>query len=248
MDTTHVYSCKADKYARYRWRYAPQAIQTILDVAGVTKVSCVADIGAGTGILTLEFAGCVGCIFAVEPNPEMRAVAVRELEPYPSCRVLDGRAEATTLADCSVDLITVAQAIHWFEPQATRQEFLRILKPGGWLALLRNYGTDAQLGQALQQVYPTETDTAASMVGQSTPRSFYYGGEPYLKQDFPFTSRLGWEEFIGSLSTASYAPDEESPLYEEFERRARSVFDHFSANGAIEMHGVTELYLGQVTG
>jgi hypothetical protein len=46
------YSSKAEKYAKYRWGYAAQAIQTIFDVTGISSQSCVADIGAGTGILT----------------------------------------------------------------------------------------------------------------------------------------------------------------------------------------------------
>ena len=48
MDSTHVFSTKAEKYARYRWSYAPEAIQTIFDVTGITDASVVADIGAGT--------------------------------------------------------------------------------------------------------------------------------------------------------------------------------------------------------
>ena len=52
MDATDVFARKAQKYARYRWDYAPQAIETILDVTGVSTESSVADIGAGTGILT----------------------------------------------------------------------------------------------------------------------------------------------------------------------------------------------------
>ena len=74
--------------------------------------------------------------------------------------MVDGRAEGTTLADGSVDLVTVAQAIHWFDPVAARQEFHRILKPGGWLAICRNEGTDPALGQALSEIYPPERDTA----------------------------------------------------------------------------------------
>jgi predicted RNA methylase len=52
MDPTEVFSSKAQKYARYRWDYAPQAIQTLFSVTQVSRESVVADIGAGTGILT----------------------------------------------------------------------------------------------------------------------------------------------------------------------------------------------------
>ncbi len=246
MNTTQVYSSKAEKYARYRWSYAPEAIQTILDVTGITAESVVADIGAGTGILTQEFVGQVKRIFAVEPNPEMRAIATRKLAQYPSCQVVDGRSEATTLADNSIDLITAAQAIHWFDPQAAKKEFHRILKPAGWLAICRNYGTDHELGEALQDVYPVETDTETLMIGKSQPRSFYFEDGEYRRQEYPFKIQVTWEEFFGGVSTASFAPDEGSLLYAEFENGVRKVFDRFSSEGLILQQGVTELYLGQI--
>ena len=248
MDSTHVFSTKAEKYARYRWSYAPEAIQTIFDVTGITDASVVADIGAGTGILTREFIGRVKHIFAVEPNPEMRAIAAREFAQYPSCQVVDGRSEATTLADNSIDLITAAQAIHWFAPQAAKKEFHRILKPAGWLAICRNYGTNHELGEALQDVFPVETDTETLMIGKSQPRSFYFGDGEYRRQEYPFKTQVSWEEFFGGLSTASFAPDEDNLLYAEFENGARKVFDRFSSDGLILQHGVTELYLGPIFG
>jgi ubiquinone/menaquinone biosynthesis C-methylase UbiE len=248
MDVTDLFTKKAGKYAKYRWDYAPQAIHTIFDVTGITSESSVADIGAGTGILTRAFAGKVRRVYAVEPNPEMRAMAIKELGGYPSCVIVDGRAEATTLADRSIDLIAAAQSIHWFEPQFAKKEFYRILKPGGWIAICRNYGTDREVSAALEAIYPAENDTEALMVGKKQPRSFYFSGNDYLKQDFPFTTQVTWVVFIGSLSTASYAPDEDSPSYTSFERGARKVFDRFSTGGLLELHGVTELYLGRIPG
>jgi SAM-dependent methyltransferase len=247
MDIIDVFSSKAERYAQYRWGYAPESVQAIFDQTGITEESCIADIGAGTGILTREFIGKVRLIFAVEPNPEMRAIAVRDLERYPSCQVINGRAEATTLANHSVDLITAAQAVHWFEPAAAKREFYRILKPRGWLAICRNYGTDRELGEALQGIYPDQTDTETLMVGKDQPRSFYFRGDDYSKAEFPFNSQLTWAAFLGSLSTASSAPEEDSALYPQFERKARHVFERFSTDGQLEVSGMTELYLGQIT-
>lgn len=242
----NIFSSKAEIYAKYRWRYAPEAIQAIFDHTQVAQASVVVDIGAGTGILTREFIGKVKQIFAVEPNPEMRSIAARELGQFPTCRVIDGRAEETTLQSHTVDLITAAQSVHWFEPHSARREFYRILKPEGWLAFCRNYGTNRDLGEALLNVYPSENDTESLMVGKHQPRSFYYGGGKYLKMDFPFEIKLTWDAFLGSLSSASFAPDEGSSLYVQFERDARSVFDAFNIDHQIDMQGVTELYLGQI--
>jgi SAM-dependent methyltransferase len=248
MDPIDVFSSKAENYARYRWGYAPEAIQIIFDQTGITEESCVADIGAGTGILTQEFVGKVGIIYAVEPNPDMRGIVARNLSQCQSCQIINGRAEATTLDSHSVDLITAAQSVHWFEPEATRVEFSRILKPGGWLAICRNYGADPVLGDALQGIFPVENDTESLMVGRRVPRSFYFGDNDYIKMDFPFNAWLTWEEFFGSLATASFAPDEDSLLYAQFECSAKEVFDRFSIDGQIESNGITELYLGRVIG
>ncbi len=211
--------------------------------------SVVADIGAGTGILTQHFIDKVCLVYAVEPDAGMRRLAEETLGKYPSCRVVPGRAEATTLPDNSVDLITVAQAIHWFDPQPTRSEFLRILKPDGWLALLRNYTKHNDLNAAIDAILTPEHGVEKS---RTAPTShlyqvhFYYGGGHFHRSAFPFTLCETWEVFLGALISASYAPDEDHPLYPRFERGARDVFARFSSEGEITIHGETELYLGQI--
>jgi SAM-dependent methyltransferase len=244
-----VYSTKAHKYAQYRWDYAPQAIRAILDVTQLARESTIADIGAGTGILTRHLAGKVTCVYAVEPNPEMRRMAQVELQQYSSVKVLDGRAEATALPGGSIDLIVVAQAIHWFDPQPTRREFRRILKPDGWLALLRNYGTDEALGQELAALSVSENGVQArpgARPPERKPVSYYYGDADFERRVYPFTLQEPWEAFIGSLCSASYMPDEDHPLYPNLERAARRVFDRLSSDGVLAVHGATELYLGQI--
>jgi len=144
----------------------------------------------------------------------------------------------------------VAQAIHWFEPEPTKAELRRILKPGGWLAVLRNYGADDKLSEAMSQVLTPENGAASSREIKSPagqPMSFYYGHNDFLKFHFPFTLPTSWESFIGSWGSASTAPDEDHPLYNNFEQAARRVFDRFSVGGLLAGHGVTELFLGQIS-
>lgn len=246
MEPTCVFSRKAEKYAKYRWDYAPQAIQAIYGVTQISLQSSVVDIGAGTGLLTKHFIGKVKQVWAVEPNAEMRKIAIEMLGSQPSCHIIAGRAEATTLPDCSVDLISVGQAFNWFDPAPTRSEFVRILKPGGWLAAVRNHGTDQELGDELEKIYPEETDTLALMRGRGTPLSFYFGGEDYIKQTYPFAIEETWEVFMGALASASYAPDEESPLYPDFERSAREIYNRFSIGGLLVSRAVTEVCLGHI--
>jgi ubiquinone/menaquinone biosynthesis C-methylase UbiE len=156
MDTKKVYSTKAEKYARYRWDYAPRAIETIRELTKISSASTLADLGAGTGILTRHFVNQAGRVYAIEPNVEMRQILARDMQMFPSVCVLGAAAEDTTLPDHSVDVITVAQAIHWFDPEPARREMLRVLKKDGWLVLIRNYGTDKEKGEALGSLMTEE--------------------------------------------------------------------------------------------
>jgi hypothetical protein len=144
-------------------------------------------------------------------------------------------------------LITVGEAFNWFDPQPTRTEFQRILKPTGWLAKLRNYGTDLEVGGALEKIYPKETDTGGSMPGRGIPVGFYFGNNNYETKVYEFSSEENWENFFGAISSASFAPDEDHPSFAGFAQAAKVVFDQFSRDGVISFHGRTELCLGHMS-
>ncbi len=249
METKRVYSPKAEQYAKYRWNYTLEAITMIVETTGISPESSIADIGSGTGILSQHFVERVKQVFAVELNPEMRYQAERVLSHYPAFHSIDGCAEATTLPTHSSDLLTVAQAIHWFEPEPTKQEFLRILKPDGWLAILRNDSTDDEIGDAMQEIF-TEDYGAISPQHMVRPEgkllSFYYPHDQFQTSTYEFTNTRTWDAFLGSTLSISYAPGEDHPKYPKFEQALRHVFDRFSHDGCLTTHGVTELHVGQM--
>lgn len=253
MSTHQVYASKAEKYARYRWDYPAEAVEAIFSTAQVTSRSIVADIGAGTGILTRHFAGRVQQVYAIEPNLEMRREAARRLPVGSGCAVLGGSAEAIPLPDHSVDLIIVAQAIHWCNPEPTRREFLRVLKPGGWLALISNHPVERAAGDNfpdnLNRICTLENGVnpaKGSPPEFKRPSDFYFGGSHYQSFNYSFDYQQDWESFIGSLCSASYMPDEDHPAYPRFEKAARELFDRFSLNGKLPGSGVTSLQIGQI--
>jgi SAM-dependent methyltransferase len=179
----------------------------------------------------------------------MRRFARETLATCPACAVLDGRAELLPLSDRSVDLVVVGQAIHWFDPEPARAEFRRVCKPEGWLALLRNYGTNEALGCAMAGLMVVENGVDAGHAVQrpgGRPPGFYFRGEGPVVRTFPFVFREPWEAFLGSLLSASFTPGADHPLYPRFERAARKVFERFSEEGLLEVRGETELYIGHV--
>ncbi len=131
FDPTRRFRGRAELYARHRPGYPGEVVTLLEDECGLRAGSVVADLGSGTGILAamLLARGCR--VFGVEPNADMRAEGARALAAQEGFVSVDGRAEATTLPDASVDLVTAAQAFHWFDRPRARAEFARILKPGG---------------------------------------------------------------------------------------------------------------------
>jgi ubiquinone/menaquinone biosynthesis C-methylase UbiE len=248
MNATHrVYSSKAEKYACYRWDYAVEAIQALKEITRVKQDTVIADIGAGTGILTRHFAGRYREVFAIEPNPEMRALAQQQLGGLPGCRVIAAAAEALPLAGHSVGLLTAGQALHWFQPEPARREFRRVLKPGGWLAFLNNRSSDRALGAALAELYTAENGAGSGQVeppGLHTPMAYYLA--EMQEFSFSFSQSQDWEIFLGGLLSASYMPAEDHPAYPNLERAARTVFERFSRGGRLETSGVTDLWVGKI--
>ena len=98
----------------------------------------VADVGAGTGKLTLdlESLGCVG--FAVEPNDAMRAEGIKAFEGRDTFSWSKGSAEQTGLPDNSVDWVLMGSSFHWADTAVALKEFHRILKPGGFFTAIWN--------------------------------------------------------------------------------------------------------------
>ena len=242
-----LYTSKAEYYAKYRWDYSQAAIAVILDVAGVSSQTVMADIGAGTGMLAKHFVDRVKMVHAVEPELEMRALAEKAFSGISTCQVLDASAEDTTLPSASVDLITVGQAIHWFDPAAARKEFLRILKPSGWLAVLRNHGTDVRYEQEVGTLFEKFSKPEPSRFVSRPSMSFYYGNDDFQKMLFPFDFSLTWEQFLGALLSSAWIPDEDDPRFDEFKSAAQEVFDSLRHTGVLTSSGETELFLGRVS-
>lgn len=218
------FSQKAEDYAAHRPPYAAAAFVVLRQIAGLTSSSVVADIGAGTGNVTRHLLGHVQRVFAIEPEAAMRRHVEDMMRPHPRSIALAGTAEATTLPDQSVDLITVGQAIHWFDRKLAPMEFDRILRPEGWLALIWNQFQDG-----------TVPDLADLFAGDSCQR-FH----------FPLTMRENWTQFIGGLRSSAFHPNPGDENYPRFEKEQREVFDQSAVNGLITIAFTTELAVGRL--
>jgi SAM-dependent methyltransferase len=137
------FAVSAEAYELGRPGYPPAALAPLRLAPGVV----VLDLAAGSGKLTRPLAESGATLIAVEPVAEMRARLPAGVE------ALDGTAEQIPLADGAVDLVTVAQAFHWFDGDAALAEIHRVLRPGGRLALLWNRRVeDAPVNAAIDEL------------------------------------------------------------------------------------------------
>ncbi len=122
-------------YEAGRPGYPPQAVAVLAEELGVGPGRRVCDLAAGTGKLTRLLVDTGAEVVAVEPVAGMRRTLA---ETVAGVTALDGTAEAIPLADDSVEVVTVAQAFHWFDADRAMAEIRRVLVPSGGLAVFFN--------------------------------------------------------------------------------------------------------------
>jgi SAM-dependent methyltransferase len=204
-------------------------------------------------------------VIGVEPNAEMRAAGDEFLAEYTNFSSVDGSSEVTTLASTSVDFITVAQAFHWFEPEATRREFARILMPGGWVVVMWNdrrigetsfgrayedllvrYGMDYK---AVREAYPEAAQMRDFLADPREEKAV--AGLPHSKENFrrvelPNFQEFDFEGLAGRLRSSSYAPREGHAKYEPMMDALRKLFDANQKFGRVRMEYTTQIYFGRL--
>ncbi|MDT7540630.1 MAG: hypothetical protein QOE33_534 [Acidobacteriota bacterium] len=250
IKTSSRFNDRVENYAAYRPDYPAGMINFLRDGLGATCGASVADVGSGTGILSelLLEAGCA--VVAIEPNDAMRAFAESRLKSYPNFRSVKGTAEATMLESASIDLVTAAQAFHWFDATRASAEFRRILKPNGSVALLWNMRrTDATpfLRDYEQLLREFGTDYAQVNCEQVSDERIagFFGGE-FGARSFDNFQSVDFASLRGRLLSSSYVPLEGHPSYEPMLARLRQLFDEHQQGGCVEIEYDAKVYYGRL--
>lgn len=240
---------KSQLYVAARPTYPEACLKRLQALLPTTDAHAV-DVGAGTGLLTAQLLS-LGCrVTAVEPNAEMRAEADRQLGEQPGYRAVDGTAEATGLPTHSCDLITAAQAFHWFDTVAFRRECQRILKPGGSVALLWNFRTpDAPVNRACtalcRELCPTFRGFSAGFSPEDERIHAFF--EPKLyRESFENDLTYTRDGFVKRMLSASYAPKPGEPSATAFVAALNALFDQFADGETLTVPNVTCLFDGQL--
>jgi SAM-dependent methyltransferase len=161
---------------------------------------------------------------------------------------VDGTAEATTLPDRCADLVTAAQAFHWFDPARYGVECRRLLRPGGSAALVwnsRKVGGTPFLAAYEALLNEFGTDYAAVRHDRADPqrlRQFFAGG--FERVTFPNAQALDEPGLRGRLLSSSYTPGPDDPRRPAMLSALSRLFERHQWSGTVSIDYETELYFG----
>ena len=249
-NATSRFSDRVENYVLYRPGYPPEAIRALTNECGLSPNHLIAAIASGTGTWTRMLLENGNAVFGVEPNAEMRSAGELLLAAFPSFTSVSGTAEATTLADQTADFVTAAQAAHWFDRKQARREFARILKPGGWLALLWNERvTDATKFlrdyEQLLLTYGTDYQDIRHEHTTSAVNEFF-DPAPFQGRVFESRQEFDYRGVEGRLLSSSYTPGPDDPQHTPMLRELRRIFDDSAAEGRVAFEYKTRLFFGRV--
>lgn len=245
-DSVERFSNRVANYVKYRPGYPPEMMDFFRDQLGLTESSIVADIGSGTGLSAKPFVENGNIVFGVEPNAAMREAAEEFLKEFSNFRSVDGTSTESTLPDDSVDLIVAAQAFHWFEPETTREEFKRILKPDGHVALIWNERqTDSTLflreyEQLLLKYGRDYVEVRHEQINEQVLSVFFRA--EFEKASFPNEQEFDFDGLKGRLLSSSYMPDEADPDYEPLVKELATLFAKYAERDRIKVFYDTNIF------
>ncbi|RFP64764.1 class I SAM-dependent methyltransferase [Hymenobacter lapidiphilus] len=169
------FSAQAELYARYRISYPLALYQWLLPrVAGRGRVW---DCATGNG----QVAAVLSSYFGQVEATDISAAQLAQAPVLPNVRYQLSPAESTPFADAAFDLITVAQAVHWLEPEAFAREARRVLRPGGMLA---EWGYD--LPTVSPEIDPLLREFQDDTMGPYWDAHRHHIHERYARLPFPF--------------------------------------------------------------
>lgn len=250
MDNTKKFSGRAVDYTNGRPGYPQALFDCLYNDFAVSSQSVIADIGAGTGKFSKYLLERGNRVYLVEPNDDMRSVSEKELCSYPNAVFAKGTADNTGLYDCSIDLITAAQAFHWFDAEEFRKECKRILKPDGRVVLVWNTrDMNSEFNVKSYEIYkkycPDFKGYHGGMKDDDESIAVFFNHN-FNKIVFENPIEFTKEKFITRSLSASYSLKSDDINYNEYIKELGDLFDVFSENNIVVMKNQTSAYIGFV--
>ncbi len=244
------FSDRVENYVKYRPSYPDGLARFLAAQFELTPDSTVADVGSGTGKLSEVFLESGFQVTGVEPNLEMREAGEGLLSRWRTFASLEGAAERTGMENASVDLIVAGQAFHWFDQDACKAEFRRILKPEGGVALVWNERRESAPFLAKYEAFLHKNAKEYGKVAHRRiddavfERFFSPGG--YAVFEDSYCQAFDFEGLLGRYLSSSYSYKEEDARFERAKASLKAVFDEFEVDGEIRFEYDTRAYYGRL--
>ena len=250
-DSKQRFSNRAADYARYRPAYPSALLDLLAQECGLRPDHVIADIGSGTGLLSKPFLDHGNPVFGVEPNAEMRVGGEEFLRSYSNFTSMNGSAEATRLGDASVDFVTAGQAFHWFDLPAARREFLRILRPGGFIVVAWNERriSESRFGREYEDLlvrYGTDYTRVKEAYPEAAVMQSFFDGSKFHSRELPNSQEFDFDGLSGRLRSSSYAPPQGHANYAPMMDALEKLYAANQANGRVRMIYTTKIYFGRL--
>ena len=246
-DPRRRFTSRVADYVRARPGYPVEVVSALRAAFDLDPGATIADVGAGTGIASELFLRHGYRVVAVEPNDAMRAAMDERLEDMTGFRSVVGGAENTSLAPGSVDAVVAAQAFHWFDRPRFREESLRILKPGGVVALVWNarraVGPFGSAYEDLLRRFAIDYETVRHEDVSDLDIEAFFGSPP-RRWTFDNRQVLDFEGLTARLLSSSYTPPEAHPARAPMLAALREIFEANAENGRVVMEYDCGLHAG----
>lgn len=260
MHATERFNDRADSYTKGRPTY-PQAIVEHLESAGALKAGgSIVDIGVGTGLSSEPFLRSGYEVIGVEPSAEMRLAGDRYLHGFANYRSVAGTAEKTAVADGAADLVIAGQAFHWFDVARAAREARRVLRAGGWAALIWNdrqsTGSAFLAGyEALLRVHGIDyAKVTHRHVDEESIARFFAPAPAGFKQapahaavvKFDNPRELEREDLLALAASASYLPAPGDRRHAAMLQALDILFESHAHGGKVQMMYRTRMHYAQI--
>lgn len=250
MDTTEKFNRLASVYATGRPTYAEEFLTELYKKFGFSAKSIIADVGSGTGKFAKQMIERGSYVYCVEPNKDMRNQAILELGKYKNCNAIEGDASNTTLQDCSVDFVTVAQAFHWFDVKLFRKECIRIIRTDGKVFLvwnMRDMNSDiTQESYKIYKEYCPEFNGFGGGIQKDDMRIRDFFDNEYERLEYDNPLCYDKEKFINRSLSGSYSLKQQDINYAEYINKLELLFYKYANDDVINMPNKTIVYAGCV--
>ncbi|NEQ76923.1 MAG: class I SAM-dependent methyltransferase [Okeania sp. SIO2C9] len=246
MNPLNRFSDRVEDYAQYRPNYPKEAIAVMISGFENPSELLAADVGAGTGIGSRMLAEQGINVIAIEPNLKMKNAA----QSHPLIEFREATAEATNLPNESVDLVTCFHAFHWFNLEPTLQEFHRILKPSGKLALLwnnwnREDGFTKENSNLMKQIskhHPNTKKKRRFSIASIEKSSYFFN---FQHSTFAHRQELDLPGLIGRIMSSSSVPNQGYER-EQITANLKALYDRWvDKKGLVYLLYRTELYVAE---